>query len=1249
MRGSLAGAGILVVCAVLLGAAPAHGDDRLAGLWETPWKDLVEIRPVEGVGVLAAQTVERTNGLALQSPVLTNIAVRGPDVELDVDIRLLVQERPAQGVPERLRFKGKLEAGVLRGTLPRVNIVHLDGDTEVRVSTTATVPVTFVPRYPDELPVLWIAEADLSAARRDVTEGDRLQFVLKLRGSHSEATRKVRLAQARAQREAEVELARLAPAAAEQAFPGFQGTVYALRAPVQVTRDRQARPGTLWAAEGDVLTLKYSYARAVAPVVPPVRLLVTQVEGFIEQPPVPVDAGLPALPRFFVDAQGRPSIDVAAEQVPAAATVRLRIVDAAGSELHAADVAVDTAFTASPGANGRWKTVALSPVFAEAGVDLLQVRDFRVVMDVTPPGGNTVTHTSPPADRYRAVEWARQRARHLAQWLFSQPLDQIRLHTPESRRRRAWQTFLAYADVRVDFEVVSRDGRAIDAQPVHVYAWMAQASGAPVAVFQETKTVAVPAGDAGPSFVVLDASRLAAGDGEGLRRLRGLHLLAVADPAMWIRHAVENDASVRIPFTADPDSPQRAAARLIRFMKTRDGLDDVAAKDRFLAVANTSGDRAFGAAQAAAREWDARIDEFERLLTELDAAFTTAEIATMHRAIADDRADHKIHIGLPSVVEPRPMRAPGAPRTPDPGFAIDRVWLLPRGDSEVFWRAAMAASGLDPSELPPPSDEFLARDLTRNRRSPVVHDSESWQTPEGYPDAFLGRLSPQNRRTLQAALAAENPTLNGTKGLVQEIRMAEAAWERVRSEPGRAGNIYVPGYRLLIKTAAGQLVQGPDGLELAPRPTRADVEYRYEGKSGPHPDNLAKGPRQLVSHAADMRRDGLWIADPTPGEVTRLGAIPGAQRLRIPRGGAELDVLYLSASALNVKEGADRRVLVLPFGVRPPVAAPGHEYTLRRTEVSARQLEAYANETMLRLGLPAVRWNDRELGMTDSWNLYQRQLRELGVPEGRGLSRKHHARLWAQGQQFNPESNAAEPIYSAPHFNPLRVGKNVAGNPDTGLRFGKHPASMWQSEALMLYEINELDTRPGLPRAERDRLLAEARRALESGQMYDWRDPDPAKRFKPRTVHRAEGEILRIDFDPDSPEIRKLGEADRQRVLVQRRKAQRALAAMVAQMATEGLLEADRARREFLEVTVKRKVGSPHVFIQAVRMERNAKGELLVPHRDDYAHPLRQRWLLMRYFEASLGWGAQAGAPEWLRTALPDGDQYTSWEGQRRP
>jgi hypothetical protein len=225
----------------------------------------------------------------------------------------------------------------------------------------------------------------------------------------------------------------------------------------------------------------------------------------------------------------------------------------------------------------------------------------------------------------------------------------------------------------------------------------------------------------------------------------------------------------------------------------------------------------------------------------------------------------------------------------------------------------------------------------------------------------------------------------------------------------------------------------------------------------------------------------------------------------------------------------------------------------------------------------------------------------------------------------------------------------VAGNPKTGLGFGKHPASMWQSEALLLYEINELDTRPGLPRAERDRLLADARQALESGQMYDWREADPASRFKPRPDYRAKDEALRIDFDPDNPEIRKLGEAERERVLKQRRYAKGALAAMVAQMAAEGLLEAGRARRELLQVTVKRKVGSPHLFVQAVRVERNARGELVAPHPDDFDRPLRQRWLLMRYFESSLGWGSQAGVPEWLQTAPADGDQYISWEGDRRP
>jgi hypothetical protein len=102
-------------------------------------------------------------------------------------------------------------------------------------------------------------------------------------------------------------------------------------------------------------------------------------------------------------------------------------------------------------------------------------------------------------------------------------------------------------------------------------------------------------------------------------------------------------------------------------------------------------------------------------------------------------------------------------------------------------------------------------------------------------------------------------------------------------------------------------------------------------------------------------------------------------------------------------------------------------------------------------------------------------------------------------------------------------------------------------------------------------------------------------------------------------------------------------------MAAEGLLEADRARREFLEVTVKRKWGSRHLFIQAVRVERNAAGEFVAPHREDFDRPLRQRWLLMRYFESSLGWGTQAGVPEWLETAQPDGDQFISWEGDRRP
>jgi hypothetical protein len=68
-----------------------------------------------------------------------------------------------------------------------------------------------------------------------------------------------------------------------------------------------------------------------------------------------------------------------------------------------------------------------------------------------------------------------------------------------------------------------------------------------------------------------------------------------------------------------------------------------------------------------------------------------------------------------------------------------------------------------------------------------------------------------------------------------------------------------------------------------------------------------------------------------------------------------------------------------------------------------------------------------------------------------------------------------------------------------------------------------------------------------------------------------------------------------------------------------------------------------------VRFERNAAGELVASHREDFDHPSRQKWLLMRYFEASLGHGAQAGVPGWLRRAQPDSDRYVSWEGRQRP
>lgn len=197
--------------------------------------------------------------------------------------------------------------------------------------------------------------------------------------------------------------------------------------------------------------------------------------------------------------------------------------------------------------------------------------------------------------------------------------------------------------------------------------------------------------------------------------------------------------------------------------------------------------------------------------------------------------------------------------------------------------------------------------------------------------------------------------------------------------------------------------------------------------------------------------------------------------------------------------------------------------------------------------------------------------------------------------------------------------------------YGFTPASLWEAEALDIYRAQMLQ---GRPPAEVERELARARERMRAGEMWDFH----ARQWRARP---AGGETDRVHFDPARDDLAARREAYRRRAA---RGGRAAGAVLALGMAAEGMTEANRVAAQRLEVSVRQERGSSHVFLSVVRVEMRPDGTQL-RHRGDYTCPVRQKWLLERWFEGSLGFLQDGGVPGWLHNAEIDGRTFANYDG----
>lgn len=603
-----------------------------------------------------------------------------------------------------------------------------------------------------------------------------------------------------------------------------------------------------------------------------------ELTGFRIDEPAPADVTAPLLPRFSIDERGHASVDLEATEARSARRIRIELFNPEEGPDRVAlmEIAQPNALPIHPISGDRWVTLDLHERLAGQQFSLFEQSAAQFIVELELPDGSTVRYDAPPADQYRIFDWIQRRARRLSRHLLKMPLEEARqIASWQSAERQryvraqiAWDHFLRQHDT---IQALIEAGNADPDRPVTAYIsfYALFADGTFEQTDQMLKTLQ-------PEGTVVRLFELPISDWppEKLAGLRGIQLVVGEQPEDAVRAARQDDQSVLRRFSVDADDPRRQAARRIRAIP--DMANSADAAEKFLSRFPNEN---IPSAQDEARRWKGLIDEFKALFarwTEITEVFASQQTGRLHALMAD--ATETLPIGQPVKID-----AVVSPNYSDT-YALNEKFELDKPDSDVFMRGLIAAGsgGRLSGDLPIESSAqgLLRRDETRWRQSALTHDSQRWQAPRGYLDAFLA-LSPEEAEAMVLAIELRKPLSQVRGDMAEAFTSREDGRSRVRELRAQGRKpIYLNGWSLReynfapnehkLGTMVGDgVVLSPEG-EGPPAQRKGRIHDINEVKAGDADE--AKARNQLKEHARRFREHGLTIGE--YGPLHELATVP---------------------------------------------------------------------------------------------------------------------------------------------------------------------------------------------------------------------------------------------------------------------------------------------------------------------------------------------------------------------------------------
>lgn len=1012
----------------------------------------------------------------------------------------------------------------------------------------------------------------------------------------------------------------------------------------------------------------------VIPENPEIELTKIEMEGHVDEIPEPVWID-PLLPRFYRHIEGKFMVDLDMDLVKNSNTLSVEFIKIGEGKEESLDKYLIKDFKKlkpNPVSRGRWVTIELKDKIPfdekKEGIFFYKVS----LTDGITSNPHKKTFTSPKFNYYDILDNTRERAEWLSKYLFGQPFNHVRdaFKTPTEREELAWGYFVQSRNIRALVHYRNRSEEEEARGKLYIYKVFSTGNTLRYELLHQ-KEVKLVAGETSKRWVGL--KNLGWRDRD-IERFVGVHAIVGDDPdekkLEYLPGEEDDEKYIEDEGKTPPQDFLGKGKSLFKQLAigTRDYKIEAATMLRYIELRQRVGyAHAYKTAIAGPwrggtmetvkiveelKKYKRLIDEFERLVGNINNAFDDTDLGEIHKVMAGlKKKGVHIHFGAP-----KSGRPPAITNRP-----IDQSWevyedkILKKPGTEAFMRGLMAAAtgGLAAGDVPLlRGEDNIERELNKRRR-PVVHNSNEWQTPGHYIDSFT-QLSDREMQFFKDAIDGRKP-LNEVKGELGEALMVREygkQWLAKQKKAGVKEPIYIHGaylrdYNFKGGDKGGAKVGDGVGLQIvnngSPAANKVALRLVNEMKSGP--SGIESADKQLNHHVRRFTTNGITVIDPSPGLIRKIKRLLGIDTFKMKIGKKERVVLHIPAERI-VSANVEKK-LVTPKDLGPSWG------NSERVSLRKDQIADLAQRIMAMKGLELTPWNDHRLSQKGYWEFYNYAVANGLVPKEQQKSRAEVNRLHMNGYRFNFKTKKWEYIYTGdlrgldPFMSKEDALKEYTYRPRSkeeiakakerirnGERFVRRANyTGWISPETLINPHDPTLTAEELIRywkvMAKNRTISEdrARELIAQGKVYDGRIQRWVKR-------QSEG------FEQINPEL------ERARLNYQRRtrsKAKKAAVAMAVEMINQGLLESARIRGKRLKVLLRKKEDSNHAFIIVYHGQ-------LAPNTfawDDKVNkwysltPYQQQFILNLWFEGGSGFFDTNTIPKWLQDATPDGPEYT--------